>query len=288
MRILLVYVFSHPSAEDLYAHVAEHLRKRGWTADIRQTVPRRSLLPLAYDALVTHGDARRLWRIATRCLGGRGWSRPRTLKALQDCRVPTMPWARAANRREIEALFDRWGAQRMLLKPSFTCGGEAIVAFERTELERVRWRPRTDIFCPELNEDDGDVYKIETCNGALTLAWRSAAPPLGEQLQNGYMCGVSGAYGERSLITPPEPILQAVTACSRRWAQAGIGYSSFDFMRVRDGGWRAIEANTAHVATRWTIRFSQVAERYAEAVECWLDRRSAANVAGRPFRRLAR
>ena len=130
----------------------------------------------------------------------------------------------------------------------------------------MSWDPHHDLFCPALNEADGDVYKIEIFNGRIILGWVSRAPPLTRSF-DGFVVGVKGAYGRRRLIGYRRALRGAARNLSRALTDRGIGYVSLDLMKDDTAGnLLAIELNTAQVATWWTARFPWMRWRYARAV----------------------
>jgi hypothetical protein len=176
-----------------------------------------------------------------------------------------MPWALAAHEAEVLDLFGRWGAQRLLLKRSGTFKGDGVTAFDCRHTAGLSWDPERDLFCPELNETDGDVYKIELFNGRTILGWVSRSPPLARSF-DGLRVGVKGAFGRRRLFGYPRALRRAARNLSRALTERGVGYASLDLMKDAAGNLLAIELNTAQVATWWTARFPWMRWRYARAV----------------------
>jgi len=265
MRILLEYCFDHSSARNLYGHVAASLRRRGMEPDVVQSVDGMNVS--SYDVFISHDFVDRL-RIdggTTRVYGGREMTRPEGLAVIAASGVPVMPWALAANGTEVVDLFRRWRAQRLLLKRSGTCKGNGITVFDRRRVSDLRWNPERDVFCPELNESDGDYYKIEIFNGRIILGWVSRNPPLGRGF-DGLLVGVSRVHGRRRLIGYSRPLRIAAQNLSRVLTDRGVGYTSLDLMKGPSGKLVAIEINTAQVATWWTAKFPWTRWRYSRAV----------------------
>ena len=153
-----------------------------------------------------------------------------------------------------------------MLKPSFKYVGNDLVVFSRGGVLRLRWSRDVDVFCAEVNPDDGDVYKAELLNGRVLIAWKSASPPLRELFRRGMLRGVRGAYGDRSPCEFPPGVKVKLEVLSRVLTDNGLGHVSVDFMRRSDGELVAIELNPRGVATWWTRQFAHYRERYAEAL----------------------
>jgi hypothetical protein len=265
MRVLLEYCFDHSSSYKLYGEVATSLRRRGIEATLLQFADGMDVS--SYDLLVSHDyvDQRGIDEEATRVYGGRYMTRPEEMAAIAAAGVPVMPWALAANQAEVIDLFGRWRAERLLLKRSGTFKGEGVTVFDRRHAAGLSWDSHRDLFCPELNDTDGDVYKIEIFNGRTILGWVSRSPPLARSF-DGFIVGVKGAFGRRRLIGYPRALRGAACNLSRALTDRGIGYVSLDLMKDTAGNLLAIELNTAQVATWWTARFPWMRWRYARAV----------------------
>ena len=266
MRVLLERVFDHESAVLIYGFIGERLLGLGHEVASVASISISGLSPQSFDVLISHGRVPRHWRDSIVCYGGNGWTRAQILGLLEDHGVATMPWKVVRRPADLESLFDEWGVERVLKKPSNSHGGDAVEVFTRESIGAVEWDPDDDVFCAELDPASGDVYKIEVFNGIDTVTWMSDSPPIKDQMPGSYMKGLGGAYGDRRLIEAPVGILQGVVSCSRAAASLGVGYMSFDFMTNQDGDWVAIEANLELVATWWTAQFAFVKERYAEGV----------------------
>jgi hypothetical protein len=265
MRILLEHCFDHYSSRKLYGCVAASLRWRGMEATVVQDAD--GVDVSSYDVLISHDyvERRGIDESATRVYGGREMTRPEGMAVIVACGVPVMPWALAANEAEVLDLFGLWQAKRLLLKRSGTFKGDGVIVFDRRHARALLWNPECDLFCPELNESDGDVYKIELFNGRMILGWVSRSPPLGGGF-DGFEFGVKGAYGRRRLVSYSRALHRAALNLSRALTDRGIGYASLDLMRNSAGDLVAIEVNTAQVATWWTAKFPWMRWRYARAV----------------------
>jgi hypothetical protein len=265
-RLVLINGLRRETSEDLYEDLAARVRARGVDVvlihGLDQSRPRLGDGDLIVSNISLPSDL----RASVRAVAGRAMARPISLKLLEDAGVPTMAWTLAANRREIHALFATWSVERLLLKPSFTHGGKGVRVFTKGWVWLIRWNRALDVFCREVNPEDGDVYKAELFNGRLTISWMSKAPPLRALFRRGVHRGVRGAYGERSLCELPATLVERLCAFSRSLTAQGIGYVSVDLMRQPDGTLVSIELNPRDVATWWTRQFSDFRERYASAL----------------------
>jgi hypothetical protein len=221
----------------------------------------------SYDVLISHDfvDRRGIDENATRVYGGRAMTRPEEMGVIAASGVPVMPWALADNAAEVLDLFEHWRAERLLLKRSGSFKGDGVAIFDRHHIDAFAWNLEHDLFCPELNEADGDVYKIEIFNGHIILGWVSRSPPLAAGFRE-FATGIKGAYGQRHLVAYSRALRTAALALSRTLTERGIGYASLDLMKRTTGELLAIEINTAQVATWWTAKFPWVRWRYASAV----------------------
>jgi hypothetical protein len=155
------------------------------------------------------------------------------LRLLEDFGVPTMEWTLAPTRRDVRALFSTWDTQRILLKPSFTYGGKGVRVFIRNAVWRLRWKRDLDVFCREVNPDDGNVYKPELLNGRVLISWKSGAPPIRTLFRGGIHRGLRGAYGERSLYELPSHLTNKLKAYCRRARSCECGPNATSRWRAR-------------------------------------------------------
>ena len=266
-RLVLINGLRRETSEDLYEDVAARVRARDVdVALIHGLYPPWPRLDGA-DVVVSNIALPPELRTGVRVLAGQAMPRPSSLGLLADAGVPLMTWTLAATRRDVRALFRTWEVDRLLLKPSFSHAGKGVRVFTRGSVWRIRWKPERDVFCREVNPDDGDVYKAELFNGRLTISWVSKAPPIGTYFRRGVFQGIRGAYGERSLCELPPALSERLCGLSRSLTRRGLGYVSVDLMRRADGSFVAIELNPRDVATWWTRQFPDFRARYADALD---------------------
>ena len=204
-------------------------------------------------------------------------SRPETPGWLQQAGFPTMRWSLASDHHEIAELFESWRTDVILLKRSGTFGGESVLLFSRDHVPEIEWNPHKDLFCPEVNPDDGDIYKLEMFGPTLLLGWMSRVPPARSRMSGGVVRGLFGAYGVRDLFDWPETIPRAASTFGEFALNQGYGHVSLDFMRNRDGQFEAIEVNLGNVALWWTTQFPAFRRRYAHAIHRMLVERNGAS-----------
>ena len=265
-RLALVNGLLPEKSADLYNDIAGRLRARGIGVELIHPV-NGSIPPLRdCELIISNIDLSPIQSVCIPTYAGRAMSRPSSLRLLEDFGVPTMEWTLAPTRRDVRALFGTWDTQRILLKPSFTYGGKGVRVFTRNAVWRLRWKRDLDVFCREVNPDDGDVYKAELLNGRVLISWKSGAPPIRTLFRGGIHRGLRGAYGERSLYELPSHLTNKLTAFSRVLTADGLGHVSVDLMRRADGELVAIELNPRGVATWWTSQFPHFRARYTEAI----------------------
>jgi hypothetical protein len=255
------------TSADLYDDLAVRLRAR----DMEVEVIHGAKIPISrlgdYDLLISNTRVPAEVRATIAAYGSSPMSRPTSLRLLKDFGLPTMEWTLAKTRREVRALFDHWGTERVLLKSSFTYGGKGVRVFTMSAVWRLLyWRPDLDVFCREVNSNDGDVYKAELFNGRLIISWKSVAPPIHTLFRRGMYRGLRGAYGERTLWELPSSLAAKLEAFSRMLTAKGLGHVSVDLMRRADDEFVAIELNPGTVATWWTRQFPHFRERYSDAL----------------------
>ncbi len=260
----------HPSAIRLYDEVAERLVAMGLRA---KTCHGAATYDFAsFDTLISRhivAPETKRWK---RTLAGNPLPRPEEMVLLADNNLPVMQWSLAATKEEVAELFKRWDCERILLKKSHTFGGEGVSVFTRDHpLEELSWDSEIDIFCAEVNPDDGDIYKAELFNGEIIITWRSMASPLREIANSPYLNKIKGAYGERELIDFPPDLTAKLEVLSRDLTARGISYVSVDFMKDPTGTLRAIEINLSMIATWWTVQFEGMKDRFATAIAHWLS-----------------
>lgn len=267
LRLLLLNAID-PEAADLYEDAGERLRARGLHVGVihETPAPRPDGVDPAWDVIVTNYRREDVATAARVVCGGTPQPRPTTLGWLEGAGVPTMAWSTAANRREVWRLFRRWDVDRLLLKPSFTFGGNGVCMFGRRSVPRMRWNPELDVICKEVDPDDGDVYKVELMAGEVLIGWVSEAPPIRERFADRRGTGIPGAYGDRSRWDVPEDLARPLRALSAQMAEQGYTHMSVDLMRTPGGEFVAIELNNFSVAVWWTKQFDDFRERHADAI----------------------
>ena len=264
MRPLIHNGIRHPTAVELHEKVGSALRDAGHEATVCHGVVEQALEP--FDVLVSNAVVPAEVRVRLPCYGGIVLPRPGSMALLELAGLDCMRWTTAASEQEVVDLFDRWDVDRLLLKRSFTHGGDGVVVFDRESIEGVEWDRHQDVFCAEVAADAGDVYKAEMFNGELLLAWVSEAPPLQTLWDGAPIDGVRGAYGDRRLHEFPGDVAADLGRASALLTRLGIGHVSIDLMRAADGSYRVIELNLSLIATWWTVQFDQFVRRYAAAI----------------------
>ena len=265
-RLVLVNGLRPETSVDLYEDIAARLRRRNVDVTMFHGLDHPHDRLLAADLIVSNSALPPSYRVGSHVYAGRAMDRPMLLRMIEDAGVPTMTWTLAPTRRALVRLFDTWGENRLLLKPSFTYGGQGVCVFSRGAIWRLRWDRKLDIFCREVNPDDGDVYKAELFNGEVVISWMSKAPPIRTLFQRGIYRGLPGAYGDRRLWELPASLSHPLRRLSRRLMSEGLSYVSLDLMRQRDGEFVAIELNPRDVATWWTRQFEDMRKRYTDAL----------------------
>jgi hypothetical protein len=263
----------------LIADIASHLGTFGIGVERVRLGRRPRRAYDAYAALIATTDLPPELRDRVVCYGSPQRDlrpRPVTLGWLQESGLPTMRWSLARDLGELMTLFDRWRTDRILLKRSGSFGGEGVTMFTRERATEIAWDARTDVFCPEVNPDDGDIYKLEMFGPTVLLGWTSRVPPARSMLADGVTSGLPGAYGTRAPFAWPGSIVRAAAAFGELALDHGHGHVSLDFMRTPTGGFEAIEANLGNVALWWTTQFRAFRRNFAHAVHRTLVERHGA------------
>lgn len=267
MRILFLTRFTGPIRARFFDGIRRRLARRGIEIDVARGSPPRPARPAsAYDLLVTLNDPPPDDYATLPHYGGRDVLRPDGLRWLSSAKISTMRWDTARSAADVGALFDRWEVERLILKRSRTGGGKGTTIFRRDSVDELEWDPEEDVFCAEVNPDDGDVYKIELFGPTVLVAWKSRAKPFRTMLKGESVSGPLGAYGRRSLIELPEPLVEAARRFGRAALERGHGHISLDFMKAPSGELMCIEANFRRVALWWTGQFPFFVDRFAHAV----------------------
>jgi len=279
MRVIVLDGMPRKESEPLIDHAASYLGRFGILLERVRTGRQPRFAYEDYAALIaTLGGPVEL-RSRLDCYGvspTNSPSRPETLGWLRRAGIPTMRWSLARDRCELDRLFESWQTDALILKPSYTWGGTSVTCFTRDRLGDIEWNPQRDVFCPEVNPNDGDVYKFEMFGTTSLLGWKSCAPPARAQMSDGMVRGLFGAYGVRKLVDWPVPVLQAARVFGEVALSRGYGHVSLDFMRNRSGRFEAIEVNLGGVALWWTTQFRSFRRQYARAVhQMLIDRHHA-------------
>lgn len=274
MNVLLENYLDHVSAHSLYDHLRTELLRYGHGAKLGSSAYMSEESLREHDVLISNKTVPPSIRQIVRSYGGNGWSRPETLVFLRDQGVDTMTWSLAADRQEIVNLFDRWGVDLILLKRSGSVKGMGVVPFAPDSVDRLDWDPGKDLFCREVNPDDGALYKAELFNGELIISWMARQEPIRAHFDGHFMEGVPHPPPERRLFDLPSEIEALLKQASHAATRAGVGYISIDMMHDPKGRLKVIEMNVELVATWWTAQFPFVKERYADALMKLLDQQA--------------
>jgi len=273
MSLLLHNGNEHPSNVQMYDDVGRRLVEMGHAV----TVHHGSLEGASgsFSRLLSNEVMPLKVRQKIETCGGVLLSRAESMAILQEAGLPVMKWGVARDREMVRSFFESWKVERLLLKRSFTYAGDGISVFDQSFAEsddfaKFEWDFERDIFCAEVNPEEGEVYKAELFNGEMIISWRSEAPPLRELMEGSSMNGVKGAYGERALFGFPEELEEKLRALSAALTKQGVGYVSLDLMKDLDGRYQVIEINLSMIATWWTGQFDAMKDRFAKAISNWV------------------
>lgn len=278
MNVILENYLDHVSAHGLYDHLRAELVRHGHEITLRSSTYMSEDALRDHDILISNRTVPSHVRRLLRCYGGNGWTRPESLSFLRDQGVETMSWSLAADRQEVLDLFDQWDVERILLKRSGTLKMMGLVTFARAGVDRLEWDPGKDVFCKEVNPDDGDLFKMELFNGQRIISWMARQVPIRTIFDGTYMESIPVTKPDRILFDFPPELEATLKDAGRAATREGVGYTSVDLMRAPDGRLQAIEMNVELVATWWTAQFPFVKERYAAALLDLLAARDMANV----------
>ena len=269
MKLLIHNASLHESSVQMYHEIAQQLRKDGQETEVVHGELKGSLPN--FNFLLSNAIIPLKIRQQVTTCGGVLLNRAESMSILEQGGLDVMKWCLAKNRDEVRSLSETWNTDRILLKRSFTYGGDGVEVFDTSQLpSQIDWNPEKDIFCAEVNPTSGDVYKAELFNGEIVISWMSEAPPLQKQMNGTHLQGVKGAYGERRVFEFPEEVAKKLSALSKELTRHGVGYISLDLMKDPSGNYQAIEINLSMIATWWTVQFSEMKERYARAITCWI------------------
>jgi hypothetical protein len=276
MRIILVNSQSRKTSEPLIAHIASHLGQFG--IGVEQVWKRKSPRHpyQSYAALIANADFPPDLRKKLDCFGKTSSgmpSRPQTMAWMADAGLPMMRWSLAADHQALTCLFDTWETDAILLKRSDTSRGSGVSLFGREHAADFQWDPARDLFCPEVNPDDGDIYKIELFGRDLLLGWVSHVPSARSRMEGGKLTGIYGAFGRRELFEWNESILEPACRFGAFARDHGYGHISIDLMLNPQGDFEVIEVNLGNVAIWWTCGFRMFRQRYARAIHRMLVER---------------
>lgn len=267
MTILLEHYFAHRSAVDMDTYACRYLAERSVAAACMPSARGVDVDLSSYSMLVSRGALPDELRAKVRCFGGRRLSRIESLAYVRRAGMAQMDWAAAASLEDVEALFGEWETERLILKRSDSYKGRGLRIFSRQELEDLEWNPERDVFCAEVNREDGAVVKVECLAGHLLLTWLWRQPPIHTVIANGVIDEQAYLSGVRVPdIELPEDVLAGARHCSALATRDGLGHISLDLMRSPDGQWRVIEMNSQEVAVWWTSQFETVRRSYAHAL----------------------
>jgi hypothetical protein len=279
MRIILWDGHARRDSDPLIAQVTRDLGRYGIEVErIRNgKEPRRPLA--SYEALIANTEFPLRLREHLACYGKTDSgmpSRAETLDWLAAAGLPVMRWSRAQDQASLASLFERWDSDAILMKRSGTHGGGSVSLFTREHAGDLQWNAERDIFCPEVNRDDGDIYKIEMFGPDLLIGWMSQVPNARSRMVGGKLTGIFGAYGRRELFEWPEALLAPARRFGSFARNKGYAHISLDLMRNPQGQYEVIEVNLGNVAIWWTCGFPQFRRRYVQAVHRLLvDRHDA-------------
>lgn len=249
----------------VFDHAAEQLRDLGH--EVQVSPADLSELDLTeYDFVYSNKAVQEKFRNAVSTVAGLNLPRAKELQLLEEYDIPTMRWGLAPNRLDLLTKFLDWRTRRILLKRSYTFGGEGVTAFSPWHIAILRWNKDLDIMCSVVNYDDGDIWKAELLNGELLISWVSRHPPIKELQGYQLVSGFDGAYGDRERVELPQSLVERVKSLSNRLTEMGIGHISVDFMRDAEGELRAIEFNTCFPAMWWTSQFEDFPQRHTHAL----------------------
>ncbi len=267
-------------SEPLIAHIATHLGRYGIEVE-RVRVRKQPRLPYEeYAALIANGEFPFELRSRLDCFGKTCTnmpSRPETLEWLSAAGMSVMRWSLARDHLELEQLFDLWQTDLILIKRSDTWGGTSVALFSRERAAEIDWDPARDLFCPEVNPNDGDIYKLEMFGRNVLLGWMSRVPPARTLMDGGRLDGIFGAYGRRELFDWPESVLLPARKFGDFTRDQGFGHISIDLMRNPQGDFEVIEVNLGNVAVWWTTQFRSFRRHYARAIHQLLIERHGAS-----------
>ena len=287
MKVLLHTWNAGESLLSRYEHVAEHLRSNGHEADVSWGVAPTELKVADYGMVLSHFELPSSVRqdAPGKCFGGRRWTRAEQMIALTQAGFPTMEWMQANSKTAALNLFNTWGVDKLIVKRSFTAGGEGFHVVTPGQVRVGDWDLSQDVICKEVNPNDGNTYKAELFNGHILISFVLKKQPLSARLLAGALDDDGfrklAVYRDemerpderhRELFEFPEADKEGLRELSRKLTDMGLGYVCVDLMRQADGSFVAIELNLSGVTTWWTERVDDVRKRFADAVLALADK----------------
>lgn len=198
-----------------------------------------------------------------RVLGQRTLNRLTRLEVAERSGAPVVPFGTPANDAELDALANRWGTDRAVLKYDWSARRNGVFLWP---LDPSRRKPFPDDFKPACDvfmafqDDDPRTYKVEACGGVVVggyiLLTRDMREPSWQKIEN----------TEELAFEPPDELRGQLSAASKAFLREGAGYTSFDLMRT-GARFQIVEVNTCGVGTAlWNIWPERYVEKYSEAI----------------------
>lgn len=267
MTVLIEHYFDHHSAVNMDTYARDYLAAHSVVAECTPSARDPKLDLSTYSMLISRGALPDQMRARTRCFGGRNLSRIESLEYVRRSELDQMVWSTAKSIDEVEALFESWQTDTVILKRSDSWKGLGVSLIGRRDLEGLNWDPERDVFCSEVNREDGTVAKLECLAGHQVFTWRRRTPPVRDITIDGAVDREKYLTGDRiPEAALPEDLVARGMYCSALAARDGLGHISLDLMRSPDGIWRVIEMNTQEVAVWWTSQFETARRNYAAAL----------------------
>lgn len=265
MKVYIDNYFDHPSSRAIDTYAKDRLRFHGFEADTYPSLAAIEGKISQNDLLISRGFISETFRQGCRySFGGSRLSRPKSLQMLHQAGLETMEWHTCKNKEDIHELHKRWQNRLLILKRSNTCKTDGVSVVRPENTDTLEWDSVGDVFCKEVNPQDGTIYKIECFASEIVLTWKLNIPTI-RQFEKDSSLDLTNAVREVDYRFPNE-ILEAARRFSKNATQLGLGYCSIDLMKSPEGRFLALEVNTQEVATWWSHQFPQMKENYAEAL----------------------
>lgn len=183
------------------------------------------------------------------------FSRAGFLELANSLGVQVMDYSKAKTKEDVILLFDKWNEDRLLFKRSGKCNGEGCIIFGKDDIDKFKWNPEEDVFCPNINKNDGSIYKVEIFGGNIIYSWKSLKKSVFERY-SGYSNGLNKyiSRSTRSYWDPPTSLLEEIKGLCEYFSKDSL--VSFDFMLDEKGLYRLIEINNNYVAVSWSPKQS--------------------------------